>query len=72
MNLGIRAAADKELPQDHVPFDFSLLPDDKDEYIITGGVFKGQRGFFTRDISGEVNFLDLAGQLFSRASTISE
>lgn len=72
MKLGIRAAADKELPQDHVPFDFSLLPDDKDEYIISGGVFKGQGGFFTRDISGEVNFLDLAGQLFSRASTISE
>ena len=54
MKLGIRAAADKELPQDHVPFDFSLLPDDKDEYIISGGVFKGQGGFFTRDISGEV------------------
>jgi hypothetical protein len=36
----IRAAADKELPQDHAPFDFSLLPDEKDEYIITGGVFK--------------------------------
>ncbi len=72
MKLEIRAAADKELPQDHAPFDFSLLPDDKDEYIITGGVFKGQRGFFTRDKSGEVNFLDLAGQLFSRVSTISE
>jgi hypothetical protein len=72
MKLGIRAAADKELHQDHVPFDFSLLPDDKDEYIISSGVFKGQEGFFTRDISGEVNFLDLAGQLFSRASTISE
>jgi hypothetical protein len=42
MKLGIRAAADKELPQDHVPFDFSLLPDDKDEYIISGGVFKGR------------------------------
>jgi hypothetical protein len=40
MKRGIRAAADKELPQDHVPFDFSLLPDDKDEYIISGGVFK--------------------------------
>ncbi len=46
MKREIRAAADKELPQDHAPFDFSLLPDDKDEYIITGGVFKGQRGFF--------------------------
>jgi len=35
MKLGIRAAADKELPQDHIPFDFSLLPDDKDEYIFS-------------------------------------
>ena len=72
MKRGIRAAADKELPQDHVPFDFSLLPDDKDEYIISGGVFEGQGGFFTRDKSGEVKEVDLAGQLFSRVSTISE
>ena len=26
MRPGIRAASDKELPQDHVPFDFGLLP----------------------------------------------
>ncbi len=45
MKREIRAAADKKLPQDHAPFDFSLLPSDKVEPIITGGVFKGQRGF---------------------------
>ena len=72
MKREIRAAADKELPQDHAPFDFSLLPDDKDEYIITGGVFKGQRSFFTRDKSGAVKEVDRAGQVFSRVSTISE
>ncbi|GAC1639200.1 MAG: hypothetical protein NVS4B2_28600 [Chloroflexota bacterium] len=62
----IRAAADKELPPDHAPFDFSLLPGDGDGYIITGGAFKGQRGFFTRDESGAVVGVDLAGRLFSR------
>jgi CubicO group peptidase (beta-lactamase class C family) len=62
----IRAASDRELPQDHAPFDFGLLPGDKDEYIITGGAFKGQRGFFTRDKRSTVVGVDLAGRLFSR------
>ncbi len=67
----IRAAADKELPPDHAPFDFGLLPGDADEYIITGGAFKGQRGFFTRDERGKVVGVDLAGRLFNRVSTDS-
>jgi CubicO group peptidase (beta-lactamase class C family) len=62
----IRAAADKELPPDHAPFDFGLLPGNKDEYIITSGAFTGQRGFFTRDTSDAVVGVDLAGRLFSR------
>src|SRR4051794_9987320 len=62
----IRAAAGKELPQDHAPFPFGLLPGNKDEYMITGGAFKGQRGFFTRDPSGAVTGVDLSGRLFSR------
>jgi CubicO group peptidase (beta-lactamase class C family) len=62
----IRAAADKELPPDHAPFDFGLLPGDTDEYIITGGAFAGQRGFFTRDHNGAVVGVDLAGRLFGR------
>jgi hypothetical protein len=49
MKPEIRAAADKELPPDHAPFDFGLLPGDSDECVITGGAFKGQSGFFTRD-----------------------
>ena len=61
MKREIHVAVNKELPLDHAPFDFSLLPGDKDEYIITGGVSKGQRSFFTRDKSGAVNFLDRAG-----------
>ncbi len=54
MKREIRVAADKELPQDHASFVFSLLPDNEDEYVITGGVFQGQRGPFTRDKSGAV------------------
>ena len=61
----IRAAA-SQAPPDHAPFDFGLLPGDGDEYIITGGAFQGQRGFFTRDGTGAVVGADLAGRLFRR------
>ena len=66
MKPEIRAAADKELPPDHAPFDFGLLPGDADEYIITSGAFKGLRGFFTRDASGAGVGVDLAGRLANR------
>ena len=59
-------AAYKEAPPDYEPFAFGLLPGDGDEYVITSGAFKGQRGFFTRDKSGTVVGVDLAGRLFNR------
>jgi hypothetical protein len=59
------------MPPDYPPADMGLLPGDKDEYIITSGGLKGQRGFFTRDKSGEVTGLDLAGRLYSRVLTTS-
>ena len=62
----IRAAADTELPPDHAPADLGLLPGGADEYIITSGGLKGQRGFFTREESGVVVGVDLAGRLFHR------
>ncbi|MFB8007452.1 serine hydrolase domain-containing protein [Nocardia sp. NPDC056000] len=62
----IRAASDTDLPQDHPPFPFGLLPGDDDEYIITEGSFKGQRGYFSRNTSGKITGLDLAGRLFTR------
>jgi CubicO group peptidase (beta-lactamase class C family) len=62
----IRAASDKELPPDYPPADIGLLPGDGDEYIITNGGLKGQRGFFTRDKSGAVVGVDLAGRLSTR------
>ncbi len=62
----IRAAAEKAPPPDPEPADFGLLPGNKDEYIITSGALKGQRGFFTRDQSGAVVGVDLAGRLASR------
>jgi hypothetical protein len=40
----IRAAADKEPPPDPAPFEVGLLP--RDEYVVTGGEYAGQRGFF--------------------------
>jgi hypothetical protein len=42
------------------------LPGGRDEYIITRGTYAGQRGFFTRDASGAVVGVDLAGREASR------
>ena len=66
----IRAATEKQLPPDHAPFEFGLLPGKKDEYIITNGAFNGQRGFFTRDTGGCITGVDLAGRLFNRVSGV--
>ncbi|MET9226288.1 serine hydrolase domain-containing protein [Lentzea sp. NPDC003310] len=62
----IRASAEVELPADHAPFPLGLLPDD--EYVLTSGAFRGQRGFFTRDPSGAIVGVDLAGRMFGRRS----
>ncbi|WP_019932629.1 serine hydrolase [Nocardia sp. BMG111209] len=64
----IRATSKTELPADYPPFDFGLLPGDGDDYIVTGGAFTGQRGFFTRDSAGTVVGIDLAGRLFTRVA----
>jgi CubicO group peptidase (beta-lactamase class C family) len=64
----IRATTDKELPPDHAPFEFGLLRGEADEYMITRGALNGQRGFFTRDETGAIVGVDLAGRLFSRTA----
>jgi CubicO group peptidase (beta-lactamase class C family) len=63
----IRAASEVELPTDYPPFAFGMLPGEGDEYIVTDGAMKGQRGFFSRDENGHVVGVDLAGRLFNRA-----
>jgi CubicO group peptidase (beta-lactamase class C family) len=68
----IRAGAKNELPPDPEPAEMGLLPGDKDEYIITNGAYKGQRGFFTRDKSRVITGVDLAGRLFSRVQKTSK
>lgn len=69
----IRAALSrtKEIPKDHEPFDFGLLPGAGDEYIITSGAFKGQRGFFTRNEYSAIVGIDLAGRLFNRVPPVA-
>jgi CubicO group peptidase (beta-lactamase class C family) len=62
----IRAAADKELPPDIEPSDLGLLPGEADEYVITSGALRGQRGFFTRDDRGAIVGIDLAGRFARR------
>ena len=65
----IRAASESEMPPDYPPAALRLLPSDGHEYILTEGGLKGQRGFFTRDASGAVVGVDLAGRIFSRVPT---
>ncbi|GAA4980116.1 serine hydrolase domain-containing protein [Actinopolymorpha pittospori] len=67
----IRAAADKELPPDYAPAAIGLLPGDADEYVVTSGGMRGQRGYFTRDDAGAVVGVDLAGRLFGRVPAVS-
>lgn len=62
----IRAAAEKDIPPDPAPAAFGLLPGDRDEYVITDGAYAGQKGYFSRDASGAVIGVDLAGRLFGR------
>lgn len=54
------------MPSDYPPFDPGLAPGDADEYLLTSGAYQWQRGFFTRDQSGAVIGLDLAGRLYTR------
>lgn len=59
-----RAATGTELPPDMPPADLGLLPGD--EYLVTSGGLKGQRGFFTRDHNGQITAADMAGRKFTR------
>lgn len=62
----IRAASDAKMPPDREPTTMGLLPGDGNEYIITAGGLKGQRGYFTRDTTGTITGADLASRLFTR------
>ncbi|MFF3090213.1 serine hydrolase domain-containing protein [Streptomyces nojiriensis] len=67
----IRAAADTDMPADHPPAAIGFLSGTGDEYVVTDGGLKGQRGTFHRDAQGAVVGVDLAGRLFGRAPAAS-
>lgn len=64
----IRAASDAEMPPDHPAAAIGFLPGAADEYVVTEGGLKGQRGFFSRGADGAVTGVDLAGRLFGRTA----
>jgi CubicO group peptidase (beta-lactamase class C family) len=68
----VRAALATDPGPDYPPAGIGLLPGDGNEYIITDGGLKGARGFFTRDESGAVIGVDLAGRVFNRIPTASK
>lgn len=67
----IREASDEEMPADYPAAAIGFLPGDGDEYIVTEGGLKGQRGYFSHDAGGSVTGVDLAGRLFSRVAKAS-
>lgn len=67
----IRAASDADMPPDYAPAAVGFLPGDGEEYIITEGGLKDQRGYFSRDAGGAVVGVDLAGRLFARTFAAS-
>jgi CubicO group peptidase (beta-lactamase class C family) len=62
----IRAASALEMPPDYPAAAIGFLTEEGDDYIVTEGGLKGQRGLFTRDASGAVVGIDIAGRLFRR------
>jgi CubicO group peptidase (beta-lactamase class C family) len=62
----VRAGLDTDPGPDYPPAGIGLLPGDGNEYIVIDGGLKGLRGFFTRDKTGAVVGVDLAGRLFNR------
>ncbi|GGJ84049.1 penicillin-binding protein [Streptomyces camponoticapitis] len=67
----IRAASDADMPPDYPAAEIGFLPGDGDEYIVTEGGLKGQRGYFSRDADGAAVGVDLAGRLFGRTPAAS-
>ena len=62
----IRAGADVEMPPDIAPAAMGFLAEEGDDYIVTEGEMKGQRGYFSRNECGAIVGIDLAGRVFAR------
>jgi CubicO group peptidase (beta-lactamase class C family) len=63
---GIRASATTELPPDMPAAPIALLHGEQDQYMVTGGGLKGQRGYFSRDKSDRIITVTMAGRVFTR------
>jgi CubicO group peptidase (beta-lactamase class C family) len=68
----VRAGLDTDPGPDYAPAGIGLLPGDGDEYIVIDGGLKGLRGFFTRDETGSVVGVDVAGRLFKRVQEAAQ
>jgi CubicO group peptidase (beta-lactamase class C family) len=63
----VRANAAAELPPDMPAAPIAFLRGEHDHYMVTDGGLKGQRGYFSRDASGRITTVDMAGRVFTRA-----
>ena len=68
----VRAALDTDPGPDSAPCDLGLLPATGTSTSSPAASSRGMRGFFTRDESGAVVGVDLAGRLFNWVPTDAE
>jgi hypothetical protein len=62
----IRSASGRELPADYPPATMGFISDSKDDFVVTSGGLKGQRGVFARDDDRRVVGLNVGGREFRR------
>lgn len=67
IKAAVRANATSELPPDMPAAPIALIHGEQDHYLVTGGGLTGQRGYFSRDTSGRVTTVDVAGRVFFRS-----
>jgi CubicO group peptidase (beta-lactamase class C family) len=62
----VRAASERELPADYPAANMGFISDGQDDFVVTAGGMKGQRGLFARDDDRQVVGLAIGGREFRR------
>jgi CubicO group peptidase (beta-lactamase class C family) len=62
------SAQGEDPPPDPPPFSLGFLDRDSDRFVVPDGPLKGERGFFVRNESGDVDRVHFGGRLAARAT----
>jgi CubicO group peptidase (beta-lactamase class C family) len=68
----VRAATDKELPADYPSAAFFFFTPGQDDFYVSGGGMRGQRGAFTRNGNGMVDGVNIGGRTFKKVPSATK